>query len=147
MSLLVRLIYWDSWLLSTSVFSGGLLLLASCLRWSLLSVTATSLLYTFLASLAYKLYVHLMGFMKKPCITLDILTEMQKIEIEEKDVEKVLCKAGRQFKMIADHGLALLLAHDIEKSAKFCLFLYLLTYLGNDNMCNISELSSSNTTF
>ena len=135
MSLLVRLIFWESWLLSSSVFSGGLLLLTSCLHWSLLSVTATLLLYTFLASLGYKLYVHLMGFMKKPCK--DILTELQKIEIEEKDVEKVLCKASRQLKIIADHGLALLLAHDIEKSAKFCLFLYLLTYLGNDNKYSV----------
>ena len=133
--MMVRLIFWDSWLLSSSVFSAGLVLLASCLRWSLLSVTATLLLYTFLASLAYKLYVHLMGFMKKPCK--DILTELQKIEIEEKDVEKVLCKASRQLKIIADHGLALLLAHDIEKSAKFCLFLYLLTYLGNDNKYSV----------
>ena len=136
MSLLARLIFWDSWPLSTSVFSSGLVLLASCLHWSLLSVTATLLLYTFLASLGYKLYVHLMGFMKKPCK--DILTELQKIEVEEKDVEKVLCKAGRQFKIIVEHGLALLLAHDIEKSAKFCLFLYLLTYLGNGNMFHIS---------
>ena len=127
--MMVRLIFWDSWLLSSSVFSAGLVLLASCLRWSLLSVTATLLLYTFLASLGYKLYVHLMGFMKKPCR--DILTELQKFEIDEKDVEKVLCKASHKLKIIVDHGLALLFAHDIEKSAKFCLFLYLLTYLGN----------------
>ena len=137
MSLLERLILWDSWLLSTSVFSGGLVLLASCLHWSLLSVSATLLLYTFLASLGYKLYVHLMGFMKKPCK--DILTELQKIEIEEKDVEEVLRTAGRQVKIIADHALALLLAHDIEKSAKFCLFLYLLTYIGNGDMFYMFE--------
>ena len=135
MSPLARLLYWENSLLSAGVFAGGLLFLSACLHWSVLSVTANLLLYMFLASLASKLYVHLMGFMKKPCK--DILTELQKIEIEEKDVEKVLCKASRQLKIIADHGLALLLAHDIEKSAKFCLFLYLLTYLGNDNKYSV----------
>lgn len=129
MRLIVSLIFWESWAVSGSVFGAGLTFLASCLRWSLLSVTANILLLTFLASLASKLYVHLMGFMKKPCK--DILTELQKIDLEEKDVEKVLCEAARRFKIIADQSRDLLLAHDIEKSAKFCFFLYLLTYLGN----------------
>ena len=140
MSYIQRLFYWENTLVSGSVFAGGLLFLSSCLRWSFLSVTANVLLYLFLAGLASKLYVHLMGFMKKPCK--DILTELQRIDLKEQDVEKVVSEAARNLKTIVEQARDLLLAHDIEKSAKFCLFLYLLTYLGiyNNNMVTFEIL-------
>ena len=127
MSYVVRIIAWENRLLSAGVFAGGLVFLLSCLRWSVLSVTTNSLLYVFLASLLSKLYVHLMGFMKKPCK--DPLTELQKIDLDV-DVEEVLKEVTRKLKTVLEQARDLLLAHDIEKSAKFCLFLYLLTYLG-----------------
>ena len=127
MSYIVTILAWEDRLLSAGVFTGGLVFLISCLRWSVLSVTTNSLLYIFLASLLSKLYVHLMGFMKKPCK--DLLTELQRVDLDV-DVEEVVREVARKLKTVLEQARDLLLAHDIEKSAKFCLFLYLLTYLG-----------------
>merc|ERR1711923_99166 len=113
MSYVVRIIAWENRLLSAGVFAGGLVFLLSCLRWSVLSVTTNSLLYVFLASLLSKLYVHLMGFMKKPCK--DPLTELQKIDLDV-DVEEVLKEVTRKLKTVLEQARDLLLAHDIEKS-------------------------------
>ena len=131
MSPLASLLYWENSLLSAGVFAAGLLFLSACLHWSVLSVTANLLLYMFLASLASKLYVHLMGFMKKPCK--DILTELQRIDIEEKKVEQVVREVAGRVKTAMEQARDLLLAHDIERSAKCCLLLYLLTYIGKSS--------------
>ena len=49
MSYIVTILAWEDRLLSAGVFTGGLVFLISCLRWSVLSVTTNSLLYIFLA--------------------------------------------------------------------------------------------------
>lgn len=134
MELLERVIMWEEVKVTGIIFISGLIFLISCLHYSVISVISNIGLFVSLSSLATKLYVHLMGFMKKPCkdifITLDTMLDLDK-ETQQQLIKTTVEKAS----VIGSQLRSLILVHNFENSTKFCILLYCLSYLGK-KYCN-----------
>ena len=131
MSVLQRLVMWEDCRVSGAVFLAGLLLLLACALLPLLCVLTNLALYLSLATLAAKLYVHLMGFLKKPCE--DLLASLEargRLQWDDETVEAVVKKTCDKALIVLAKLRSLFLVHDFEVSAKFCFLLYIMSHLG-----------------
>ena len=128
--LMERIVLWENPQLTALIFLSGLLFLVSCLFLPFLQILTNIGLYLSLLSLATKLYVHLMGFLKKPCQ--DILVQCDSIvfdvdpDLLETIVQESCQRLSSWFMMLR----SLLLVHDFEQSVKFCFLLYIFSHLG-----------------
>merc|ERR1712203_1051110 len=130
MATLCELTRWKDPVLSGLVAGSGLLFLAAISCYSLIAVAAYFGLSLVLLGLGSKLYVHLMGLLKKPCK--DPLTKVESLNLEvtEEQVEAVLSQTADYINMTAATTKRLLLVEDYFESAKFALAAYLATFLG-----------------
>ena len=129
-SLVEKIVLWENPQLTALIFLCGLVFLVSCLFLPFLQILTNIGLYLSLLSLAAKLYVHLMGFLKKPCQ--DILVQCDSIvfdvdpDLLETIVQESCQRLSSWFMMLR----SLLLVHDFEQSVKFCFLLYIFSHLG-----------------
>ena len=129
-SLVEKIVLWENPQLTALIFLCGLVFLVSCLFLPFLQILTNIGLYLSLTSLATKLYVHLMGFLKKPCQ--DVLVQCDAIvfDIDQELLEAIVqetCQRLFNWFMILR---SLLLVHDFEQSVKFCFLLYIFSHLG-----------------
>merc|ERR1712055_571255 len=130
MATLCELTRWKDPVLSGLVAGSGLLFLIALSCYSFIAVAAYFGLSLVLLGLGSKLYVHLMGLLKKPCK--DPLTKVESLNLEvtEEHVEAVLSQTADYINMTAATTKRLLLVEDYLESAKFALAAYLATFLG-----------------
>merc|ERR1712025_910014 len=110
--------------------TSGLVILSSLLSYSFISVISNVMLLLTLGGLSSKLYVHLMGLLKKPCK--DPLVVLGSIDLSVKeDVVQELTETLRQnYNQGTVELKRLLLLENLFDSLKFVALLYLLTILG-----------------
>jgi len=130
MEQLTQILAWSDPLLTGVIFGAGLIFLVSNIFLSFLSSSAYFTLGLVLTGLASKIYVHLMGFLKKPCS--DPLAWLEKFDVNipsertEETVKLVVAIVVDSIPVIK----SLLLAHNFANSAKFAGVLYCITYVG-----------------
>lgn len=112
------------------VFGSGLVLLASLITHSVISVVSYLALALVLLGLGGKLYVHLMGMLKKPCK--DPLAKLAVLDLtlDQETVEQLLDSGVRTFNQTVAELRCLVLLENYLSSAKFALVMYGLSLLG-----------------
>merc|ERR1712055_667826 len=123
MAVLCELTRWKDPVLSGLVAGSGLLFLGALSCYSLIAVVA-------LLGLGSKLYVHLMGLLKKPCKDPLAKVESLHLEVTEEQVQGILSQVTNHINVAAATTKRLLLVEDYLESAKFALAAYLATFLG-----------------
>ena len=108
----------------------GLLFLGALSCYSLIAVVAYFGLSLVLLGLGSKLYVHLMGLLKKPCKDPLAKVESLHLEVTEEQVQGILSQVTNHINVAAATTKRLLLVEDYLESAKFALAAYLATFLG-----------------
>eukprot|EP00092_Neocalanus_flemingeri_P044830 GFUD01049853.1.p1 GENE.GFUD01049853.1~~GFUD01049853.1.p1 ORF type:complete len:197 (-),score=55.71 GFUD01049853.1:24-614(-) len=135
---LLDILNWTCPTLTGGFFGAGLVFLVSNIYFSFLSVSAYFTLALVMFGLSSKLYVHLMGFLKKPCS--DPLAEIERIDVNlpsekvEETVKVVIESLNAGVTVIR----SLLLVHNFANSVKFAAILYSITYIGA--VCNTLTL-------
>merc|ERR1711936_1056464 len=127
MAPLCELTRWKDPVLSGLVAGSGLLFLAAISCYSLIAVAAY---FGLLLGLGSKLYVHLMGLLKKPCKDPLAKVESLNLEVTEEQVQALLAQVASNVNMTTATTKRLLLVEDYLESAKFALIAYLATFLG-----------------
>merc|ERR1712117_681748 len=126
MAVLCELTRWKDPVLSGLVAGSGLLFLGALSCYSLIAVVAYFGLSLVLRS---KLYVHLMGLLKKPCKDPLAKVESLHLEVTEEQVQGILSQVTNHINVAAATTKRLLLVEDYLESAKFALAAYLATFL------------------
>ena len=121
MDLILAIVLWENKQLSGVIFLSGLIFLGSCVLYPLHYVLTTIALYVLMTTLAVKLYVHLMGYLKKPCK--DILASLDVHEIDDAEIECFVKRSSDKLLFVLAKVRSLLFVHDFETSAKFCFLL------------------------
>jgi len=130
MATLCELTRWKDPVLSGLVAGSGLLFFIALSCYSFIAVAAYFGLSLVLLGLGSKLYVHLMGLLKKPCKDPLAKVESLNLEVTEEQVQAVLTQTADYINMAAATTKRLLLVEDYLESAKFALAAYLATFLG-----------------
>ena len=128
MELIRKIVLWENRQLSGVIFLSGLIFFGSCFLFPLHFVLTNLALYLSLTTLAAKLYVHLMGYLKKPCK--DILATLDIYQMDEEAIESFVKRCTDKVFIVLAKVRGLLFVHDLETSAKFCFLLYILSHLG-----------------
>eukprot|EP00092_Neocalanus_flemingeri_P023172 GFUD01025127.1.p1 GENE.GFUD01025127.1~~GFUD01025127.1.p1 ORF type:complete len:193 (-),score=59.65 GFUD01025127.1:161-739(-) len=125
-----NILNWSDPALSGLIFGSGLVFLLSLSHFSLLSVVAYFALTLVFFGLGSKLYVHLMGTLKKPCT--DPLAKIETIDmaISSENVEGILTSFVESLNTITANLRSLCLVQNYVNSAKFAVFLYVVTFIG-----------------
>jgi len=129
MDLILAIVRWENRQVSGVIFLSGLIFLGSCVLYPLHYVLTTMGLYVLMTTLAAKLYVHLMGYLKKPCK--DILASLDVYEIDDAEIESFVKRSSDKLLFVLVKVRSLLFVRDFETSAKFCFLLYILSHLGS----------------
>ena len=108
----------------------GLSCLISLVKFSLISVVAHITLALVLVGVGCKLYVHLMGLLKKPCS--DPLESIRDIDvtIPGDKVEAMVTTGAEYVNTTATTLKSLILFDNYIESVKFGVLMYLLTFVG-----------------
>ena len=138
MKTLSDVILWKNFRFSLIIFISGFVFLVLTLFYSLMSVLTSTLLYISLTCLAAKLYVHLMGFLKKPCVDILVKLDSEYFSVNEAALEEMSREYCEKLILFLSEFRSLLFVHDFEKSSKFAVLLYMLSYLGkiSDQCCS-----------
>ena len=108
----------------------GLGVLISLVKFSLISVVSHTLLSILLIGVAAKVYVELMGFLKKPCT--DPLDNVRDIEVTlpAEQVETFVTSSAEHLNTVATSLKSLILVEDYVESIKFGVLMYILSFVG-----------------
>ena len=108
----------------------GLAVLISLVKFSLISVVSHTLLSVLLIGVAARVYVHLMGFLKKPCT--DPLDSVRDIEVTlpAEQVEAFVTSSAEQLNTVAASLKSLILVENYVESIKFGVLMYILSFVG-----------------
>ena len=128
MDLIPSIVLWEDIQLSGAIFLCGLIFLGSCFHYPLHFVLTVIVLYVSMTTLVAKLYVHLMGYLKKPCK--DILATLDVYEVSDAEIATFVKRSSNKLLIVFAKVRSLLFVHDFETSAKFCFLLYILSHLG-----------------
>merc|ERR1712080_134628 len=130
MATLRELTRWSDPALSGLVAGCGLAFLLSLSLYSAVSVVAYTMLALAMVGLCCKMYVHLMGLLKKPCQ--DPLARVQQLQltVTEDQVQGGLSSLLTGLNATLARLRSLVLVEDYLESAKFGLTLYTATFLG-----------------
>ena len=125
-----KILNWTDPTLSGIVFASGFAFLVSLRFFSLLSIVSYIALTLFFVCLGSKVYVHLMGALKKPCK--DPLEKLEKIDasISSESVEKVFSFLVQYFNLMTLQLKSLCLLQNYFDSTRFAVLLYVLTCIG-----------------
>merc|ERR1712170_193054 len=91
----------------------GLAVLISLVKFSLISVVSHTLLSVLLIGVAARVYVHLMGFLKKPCT--DPLDKVRYIDVTlpSEQVEAFVTNTAEQLNTVASNLKSLILVENV----------------------------------
>eukprot|EP00092_Neocalanus_flemingeri_P080029 GFUD01099777.1.p1 GENE.GFUD01099777.1~~GFUD01099777.1.p1 ORF type:complete len:218 (-),score=58.55 GFUD01099777.1:52-630(-) len=125
-----NILNWSDPALSGLIFGSGLVFLLSLSHFSLLSVVAYFALTLLLFGVVCKLYVHLMGTLKKPCT--DPLAKIETIDlaISGENVDSMLSSIVEALNTSVVQLKGLCLVQNYVDSAKFAAALYIATFIG-----------------
>ena len=135
---LIHILNWTDPILTGGIFGAGLVFLVSNIYFSFLSVSAYFTLALVISGLGSKLYVHLMGFLKKPCSDPLAKIERVNVNIPNEKIEEIVRSVVQSLNTGTAQLRSLLLVHNFAKSVKFAAILYSITYIGA--VCNTLTL-------
>jgi len=127
---LSNILNWSDPSLSGLIFGSGLVFLLSLSHFSLLSVVAYFALTLLFFGLGCKVYVHLMGTLKKPCKDPLAKLEVIDVTISSENVEAILASCVEALNTTVAQVRGLCLVQNYLDSAKFAGVLYLATFIG-----------------
>lgn len=124
------LFHWVDPVASGSVLVLGLALLICLAMYSIISIVSNILLLAVLGGVGCKVYVHMMGFLKKPCK--DPLAQLALVDLTctEECIAPTIDSLVSFYNCASSQLRSLLLGEDLYASVKFGLVLYLTTILG-----------------
>lgn len=125
-----KVVCWADPAVSGAVLVSGLVLLVSLSCYSAISIIANILLLGVVVGAGSKIYVHLMGMLKKPCK--DPLAQLALLDltVTEDCVDGLVKSSTETFNHITSSLRSLLLGENLYSSVKFGLALYIITILG-----------------
>merc|ERR1711892_879225 len=122
---------WSDPSLSGLIFGSGFVFLLSLSHFSLLSVIAYFALTLLFLGVGCKVYVHLMGTLKKPCKDPLAKVEMMELSISSDNVEALLAYVVELLNTTSVQLRALCLVQNYLDSVKFAVLLYVATFIGS----------------
>merc|ERR1712156_661028 len=115
---------------SALVLLSGLVFLISLLKFSLVSVLAHFALAMLMLGVGSRVYVHLMGFLKKPCSDpLDLVRDIE-VTLPTEKVESFVSSAAENVNNFALKTKSLILFENYIETLKFAILLYIITFIG-----------------
>merc|ERR1711931_529205 len=112
------------------VLGAGLVFLVSLVKFSLVSVLAHFALAVLMFGVGSRVYVHLMGFMKKPCSDpLDLVRDIE-VTLPAEKVEAFISSAAENINNVALKTKSLILFENYIETLKFSVLLYIITFIG-----------------
>merc|ERR1712156_31775 len=112
------------------VLGAGLVFLVSLVKFSLLSVLAHFALAVLMFGVGSRVYVHLMGFLKKPCSDpLDLVRDIE-VTLPAEKVEAIISSAAENINNLALKTKSLILFENYIDTLKFSVLLYIITFIG-----------------
>jgi len=126
-----RVFLWVDPALSGGVLVSGLMTLLSLSIFSTISIFANVLLLGVLLGVGSKIYVHLMGMLKKPCK--DPLAQLAVLDLSvtEDCIGDLVKSCVDGYNCVVSEGRRLVLGENIYDSLKFGLVLYFLSIIGS----------------
>ena len=128
---LKNILNWSDPSLSGIIFGSGLVFLISLSYFSLLSVIAYLALAFLFLGMGCKVYVHLMGALKKPCKDPLAKIEVMDLEISNETLDKLLNDVVELFNKTSAQLRSLCLFQNYLDTAKFAVLMYVATFIGS----------------
>ena len=126
----VSVLRWSHPQVSALVLLSGLVFLISLLKFSLVSVLAHFALAMLMLGVGSRVYVHLMGFLKKPCSDpLDLVRDIE-VTLPTEKVESFVSSAAENVNNFALKTKSLILFENYIETLKFAILLYIITFIG-----------------
>merc|ERR1712141_194384 len=126
----VSVLRWSHPQVSALVLLSGLVFLISLLKFSLISVTAHFALAALMLGVGSRVYVHLMGFLKKPCRDpLDLVRGIE-VTLPSEKVDSFVVRAAENVNHLAPKIKSLILFENYIETIKFSILLYIFTFIG-----------------
>ena len=108
----------------------GFVFLVSLLKFSLITVIAHFALAALMLGVGCRVYVHLMGFLKKPCSDpLDLVRDIE-VTLPTEKVESCVSTAAENLNNLALKIKSLILFENYIETLKFMVLLYIITFVG-----------------
>merc|ERR1711913_189513 len=126
----LSILRWSHPQVSSLILVAGFVFLVSLLKFSLIPVTAHFALAALMLGVGCRVYVHLMGFLKKPCR--DPLNLVRDIEVTlpSEKLDSFINTAAENFNNIALKIKSLILIENYIAVLKFIILLYIITIIG-----------------
>eukprot|EP00090_Calanus_glacialis_P008062 TRINITY_DN1640_c0_g1_i1.p1 TRINITY_DN1640_c0_g1~~TRINITY_DN1640_c0_g1_i1.p1 ORF type:complete len:203 (+),score=78.41 TRINITY_DN1640_c0_g1_i1:139-747(+) len=126
-----NILNWSDPSLSGLIFGSGFVFLLSLSHFSLLSVIAYFSLTLLFFCMGCKVYVHLMGTLKKPCKDPLAKVEVMDLAISGENIEALLAPAVEGLNTATAQLRGFCLVQNYFDSAKFAAVLYVATFIGS----------------
>ena len=126
----LSILRWTHPQVSALILVSGFVFLVSLLKFSLISVIAHFALAALMLSVGCRVYVHLMGFLKKPCR--DPLNLVRDIEVTlpSEKVDYFVSTTAENVNNLALKTKSLILFENYIDTLKFFILLYIITFIG-----------------
>merc|ERR1711981_5677 len=126
----MSILRWTHPPVSGLVLLSGLVFLFSLIKFSLISVLAHFSLAVLMLGVGCKVYVHLMGFLKKPCSDpLDLVRDIE-VTLPSEKVDSFVSSAAENVNNLATKTKSLILFENYIDTLKFAILLYIITFIG-----------------
>merc|ERR1712038_575916 len=121
---------WSHPQVSALILVAGFVFLVSLLKFSLISVTAHFALAALMLGVGCRVYVHLMGFLKKPCRDpLDLVRDIE-VTLPSEKVDSFVGTTAENVNYLAPKIKSLILFENYIDTLKFMVLLYIITFVG-----------------
>lgn len=126
-----KLFHWVDPVASGVTLVLGIVLIFCLAAYSIISILSNVLLLAVLGGVGCKVYVHMMGFLKKPCK--DPLAQLALLDVSCTDecIAPTMNAIVQFYNSSSNQLRSLVLGEDLYASVKFGLVLYLLTMVGS----------------
>merc|ERR1712038_956819 len=126
----LSILRWSHPQVSGLILVSGFVFLVSLLKFSLISVIAHFALAALMIGVGCRVYVHLMGFLKKPCSDpLDLVRDIE-VTLPTEKVESFVSSAAENVNNFALKTKSLILFENYIETLKFAILLYIITFIG-----------------
>merc|ERR1711913_207524 len=126
----LSILRWSHPQLSALILVSGFVFLVSLLKFSLITVIAHFALAAPMLGVGCRVYVHLMGFLKKPCSDpLDLVRDIE-VTLPTEKVESFVSSAAENVNNFALKTKSLILFENYFETLKFAILLYIITFIG-----------------
>ena len=126
----LSILRWSHPQLSSLLLVSGFVFLVSLIKFSLISVMAHFALTALMLGVGSRIYVHLMGFLKKNCRDpLDLVRDIE-VTIPSEKVESFVSTSAENVNNLALKMKDLILLENYIETLKFVVLLYIITFIG-----------------